>query len=511
MEFSVLLTKTFLQTKIPSYTAYVGMLFSFSRAKMQKFIKISHLITLFLLSICLYSPFSFSANQKLPTSVRIALQKNHLSTQQLFASVKPLDGGQLRLNWQANRKVSPASTEKIITTLAALETLGPNWRWSTQFLLDAAPDNGKLKGSLYVLGGGDPTYVIENLWRDLHAMKLKGLREIQGNIVLDRSLFSYNQSLVSFGSDIQRPYMKEADAALLNYQAVTLDIQPDPQNNVAKITATPILNGLKVPKTVKLTDSYANCEGWRHTLKLNLDNEWEPTFDGEFPRSCPNKKLSYVIRDPLTYWQALLTPLMKEVGIRWKGNVIEGPIPEKALLFYTAYSEDLVHISRLTNKYSNNVLARHIYLTFGLQQHEQKRSATYAMARLSLQKWLKENVRINPHSVFVDNGSGLSRESYVTAQAMTDIIRYGWRSPRMPEWLSTFPVSATDGTMRKRQVAPSSAYIKTGLLNGVKSIAGVVQAKSGKRYAIFGVVQGEQATSTDAPLDALIQWVYLKG
>ena len=133
------------------------------------------------------------------------------------------------------------------------------------------------------------------------------------------------------------------------------------------------------------------------------------------------------------------------------------------------------------------------------------------MARSALQNWLTQSVKGKPGTVYVDNGSGLSRESFVTASAMTQIIAYGWKSPRMPEWVSTFPVSATDGTMRRRQVAPGSAYIKTGLLNGVKSVAGVIQAKSGKRYAIFGVVEGDRATSTDAPLDAVIQWVFLKG
>ena len=113
--------------------------------------------------------------------------------------------------------------------------------------------------------------------------------------------------------------------------------------------------------------------------------------------------------------------------------------------------------------------------------------------------------------ILLDNGSGLSRQSRVTARAMTQLISYGWKSPRMPEWIVSFPISATDGTMSKRRVAPGQAYIKTGLMNTVKSAGGIIQARSGKRYAVFAVVQGKKATETDAPIDRLIEWVYFNG
>lgn len=491
--------------------AYVGILFPFSRAKMQKILKFSLLLPIFALSICFYSTNSFSAPQKLPTSVQKALKKSHISSRQLAVSVRPLDGGKVKLNWRAAQKVSPASTEKIITTLAALETLGPNWRWRTQYLTDEPMDDGVIDGPLYIRGGGDPTYVIERLWRDLSVMKAQGLEKIRGDIVIDRTLFATDKTSVQFGEEVHRPYMKEADAALINYQAVTFHFEPDYEKGIAHITATPALKGFEAPKSVKLVASNANCVGWRHALKLNLKNEWEPTFDGGFPKSCPAKDISYIFSNPESYWQALLEPLLDEMDISWRGDVVKGVIPDKANPLYTAYSDDLVNVSRLTNKFSNNVLARHIYLTLGLIANDEKSGADYPMARSALQNWLTESVKVKPGTVYVDNGSGLSRESFVTASAMTQIIAYGWKSPRMPEWVSTFPVSATDGTMRRRQVAPGSAYIKTGLLNGVKSVAGVIQAKSGKRYAIFGVVEGERATSTDAPLDAVIQWVFLKG
>ena len=170
---------------------------------MQKIIKTSLLLPIFVLSICFSATNSLAATQKLPTFVQNALSKNKISSKQLAVSVRPLDGGKLSLNWQADKKVLPASTEKIITTLAALETLGPNWRWKTEYLSQNTLEKGTLEGPLYIRGGGDPTYVIENLWRDLSVLKTKGLKKINGDIVIDRSYFLTDKSSVSFGSDIR--------------------------------------------------------------------------------------------------------------------------------------------------------------------------------------------------------------------------------------------------------------------------------------------------------------------
>lgn len=265
---------------------------------MQKIIKTSLFFPFLFLSLCFSATNSLAAPQKLPISVQKALSKNKISSKQLAVSVRPLDGGKLSLNWQADKKVLPASTEKIITTLAALETLGPNWRWKTEYLSQNALDKGTLNGPLYIRGGGDPTYVIENLWRDLSTLKNKGLEKIKGDIVIDRSYFSTDKSSVSFGSDIQRPYMKEADAALLNYQAVTFDIEPDPEKGIARVTTTPPLKGLTAPATVKLTNTPKQCIAWRQALDLNLDNEWNPIFKGGFPQSCPPKSFLILSMTP---------------------------------------------------------------------------------------------------------------------------------------------------------------------------------------------------------------------
>ena len=467
-----------------------------------------------LLSVLTATTYCFSmgialAQNYLPNSVKAALHSAEVSETQLAASVVPLDGGKLNLNWREDRKIQPASTEKMITTLAALEMLGPDWRWKTAFSYTGDWQNGTLKGTLYVKGGGDPKYVAENLWRDLSRMKSMGIEKISADVVIDRSYFEHYAQDPEFQDDWDRPYTAEADAALLNYQSIAMKISPDQQAGLATVTVSPEVLSLNVPKTVPLAAS-KRCVRWRQALDLKTEDPWNPKFAGALPSGCEEKTLAYLVSKPNEYWKVYLETLCKQVGIAWRGRVKSGIVPSDAKPLFDVWSDDLGTLVKLTNKFSNNVFARHMFLTLAAKDNPGV-PATYTHAREVLDAWLHYAVKVSPGDIFVDNGSGLTRKSRVTARAMTRLIAYGWRSPRMPEWISSFPISGVDGTMNKRAVAQGSAYIKTGLLRDVKSAGGLIQAKSGRRYAFFAAVEGKKATGSDAPIDRLIEWVYLNG
>ena len=450
-----------------------------------------------------------AAQNFLPPAVSDALRAEKLAKEQMAASVVALDGGKLALNWRDKVKVIPASTEKMVTTLAALELLGPDWRWKTSFSYTGEISDGVLIGTLYIKGGGDPKYVAENLWRDLSRLRSMGIRHIAGDVVIDRSYFEADQQDPEFEEDWDRPYTAQADAALFNYRSIAMTISPRKDLGVALVTVSPPIEGLSVPSSVPISRK-KGCVRWRQALELDIDNPWQPQFDGALPSGCDEKVLAYLVADANQYWQMYLKSIASEVGIQWSGKVAGGFVPEQAKPLFDVWSDDLATLVKLTNKFSNNVFAKHLLLTLAAKDRPE-RPAGYDHARSLLNAWLHYAVKVAPGEILVDNGSGLSRNSRVTTRAMTKLIAYGWKSVRMPEWISSFPISATDGTMSKRKVAPGSAYIKTGLLNNVKSAGGMVQARNGKRYAIYAVVQGKNATKTDAPIDRLIEWVYFNG
>ena len=313
--------------------------------------KIAQACCVTLLTYC-FSLGMACAQNYLPPTVKDALRSGELSSSQMAASVVPLNDGALRLSWRDHVKVTPASTEKMVTTLAALELLGPDWRWKTAFSYEGSIVNGVLHGTLFIKGGGDPKYVSENLWRDLSRLKSLGIDGIDGDVVIDRSYFEKDRQDPEFEEDWDRPYTAAADAALFNYSSIALTISPQKNEKKALVTVSPQVPGLIVPKTVPLS-SQKGCVRWRQALELDTDNPWRPDFEGALPSGCEEKVLSYLISDANGYWQAYLRTLSSQVGLIWQGKVREGKVPPQAVGLFDVWSDDLGSLVKLTNKFSN--------------------------------------------------------------------------------------------------------------------------------------------------------------
>lgn len=441
------------------------------------------------------------AGMPLPESVQSALKDAKIAADQLAVSVVSLDNRQTVLQWQDQKTVLPASSIKIVTTLAALETLGPAFQWETGFYYDGTIKNGILNGQLYFVGGGDPRYVAEHLWRDVQTLKAHGIRQIHGDIIIDRSLFAEGAQ-TSFDGQSHRPYNLGADAALINFNSVVIRFIPDDTKGVAHLFALPLQKGLQLPKTIPLASGW--CSGWRTQLKANVNDPLRPTFKGTFVKGCGERSFTYVVKDRDAFLKRTFAAQLQEVGVLWKGTVRSAQKPKNVKPLFVSHSDDLATIVRLTNKYSNNILARHLFLSLALPQKTS--SIDYSDARAVIGQWLQNRVGLDAKDVYVDNGSGLSRESTVTAKAMTDVLDYGYRSPYAHEWIASFPIAGVDGTMKARSLKKGSAHIKTGLISGAKTIAGIVQTHSGQRMAIFASLQGQNVANGNAVLDALIEW-----
>ena len=106
----------------------------------------------------------------------------------------------------------------------------------------------------------------------------------------------------------------------------------------------------------------------------------------------------------------------------------------------------------------------------------------------------------------IDNGSGLSRETRVSAALLARLLQDAAASPLMPEMMASLPVSGVDGTMRRSQTLTGRAHLKTGSLRDVTAVAGYLLAPSGRRYVLVGIVNHPNAAAARPALEALIQW-----
>jgi len=437
----------------------------------------------------------------LPADVEAALERSKLPRDALVAVVQQVGAASTRLAWQPQRPVNPASLMKLVTTDAALELLGPAWSWSTPVWLSGSVHDGVLEGNLVIKGSGDPKLVLERIWLLLRRVQQLGVREIRGDIVLDRSAFdAVEGNPGDFDGEALRPHNVQADALLLNYRSLLITFTPDAARGVAIVAVEPTLAGVRADTTVPL--SAAPCGDWRTTLKGEFTDPAQLHFAGSYPAACGELQWPIAYVDPKSYNERMLLGLWREMGGTITGAVHDGVAPATAPSFVLT-SPPLAEVVRDINKYSNNAMAQQLFLTLASVQ---RGSGTREAAREVLQQWLVARFGALAQDTVIDNGSGLSRDGRTSAALLARLLQSAWTSPVMPELVSSLPVIGVDGTMQRTKTILGRAHLKSGSLRDVFGIAGYVLSDSGRRYVVVAIVNHPNAGAARPVLEALVQW-----
>ena len=434
--------------------------------------------------------------------------------------VQEIGSNKPSLTLNAQTPQNPASLMKLLTTYAALEILGPALQWRTQVLTNAPLQKEVLMGDLIIKGGGDPKLVLQNVWLLLRQLRLQGIREIRGDIVLDRSLFNIPPTDPSnFDGQALRPYNVPPEALLFNFKATGFFFKLDPEINRYYVYADPKPLNLKVDANVSATAG--PCEQWYSKLKISFDELTRPpqaAFQGSIPKSCGDQELYRALFTSEQYAAGLLRQLWEESGGVWSGILREGKPPPNARLLSEWLSDPLAEIVRAVNKNSNNVMAQMLFLSLGLgprtlQAKQITETANLEKSRAAVQQWLATKQLSFPELV-LENGSGLSRQERISAQSLGRLLVSAYFSPIMPEYLSSLPLVGVDGTLKSRlKNSPLAgfAHIKTGTLRDVRGIAGYVLAASGRRYAVVSIINGSSIEKASTLHNQLLSWMYEKG
>ncbi len=465
------------------------------------------------------------AGGALPATVQAALEQARVAAAGSAFAVVPLDGGALRLALHADTPMNPASTMKLLTTVAALSLLGPDFRWRTEVFASRRPAEGRLEGDLILRGSGDPSLVIERLWLIVQRLRALGIREIRGDLVLDRSAYApMAETGATLDGNELRPYNVAPDALLINFKTLSLDFVPDRAAGVAHILATPALDGVRLPAQLALADGA--CGDWKAQLKADFSQPRTPRFRGRYPHSCGEKTWHLSLLDPDDYALASFRALWRAAGGSFHGAVREGRVGPGAIALDVHESPPLAEVIRDINKNSNNVMARQLFLALGAAPPDTEAEHTAAFAPLgrsagaaaastersisAVRAWLDQQGIAMPELV-LQNGSGLSRQERISAASLAHLLVHAWNSSQMPDFVASLPIAGVDGTMKKRVAAAGSAYVKTGYLSEVRALAGYVFAASGRRYAVVALTNDPHAEAAQAAHDEFLQWVYEKG
>ena len=474
-----------------------------------RFYKITPMQKLLLALLCLFAATARASD--LPAPVAQALKHAGIPQAATAAWVAEVEATKPRLAVNARTALNPASTMKLVTTYAALDLLGPAYVWKTEAFANGTLNDGILTGDLHLRGGGDPKLTYDQFERLLRQIRARGIREIRGDLVLDRSAFAVSAAdPARFDAQPMRPYNVAPDALLLNFKAVTLQLIPDLANKKMIVAMEPAPTNLDLVNQIKLGNGNG-CGDWKEKLRADTFSHGTTTrlvLTGVFPQSCGEQRWNIAVMDHPQFVLGVFLQLWAELGGSLTGGVREGAVPADARAVGVLPSPTLAEVVRDINKFSNNVMARQLFLTLGMEAGRRPASADDADA--AIRSWLDARSLGSPELV-LENGSGLSRRERISAEGLGRVLQAAWKSSVMPELMASLPVTATDGTMKKRlkqNGVAGQAHIKTGSLEGVRSIAGYVLDKSGRRWIVVFFVNHANAGGAQAAQDALLQWVY---
>jgi serine-type D-Ala-D-Ala carboxypeptidase/endopeptidase (penicillin-binding protein 4) len=457
---------------------------------------------------------------QVPAAVAEAISASGLPPSSFGLYAQEVIGARTVAALNADRPYTMASTTKIVTSLAALDLLGPYYRWRTSAYALGTLGDGRLIGDLLIVGGGNAQLTSVELAAWFRRMREQGLREIDGDIVLDRYAFQLSRAdhARTPPQSADHPRHVWPDAMTMDEGLLGVVVQPG-RGPRAVLSLSPPLSEVRIDNRV---DMGGGCDvqpqwstGQNGQATVVVHGSWSPGCGVRTVTFVPPPDSGIAARALPAMWAAaggVLRGRVVAAGAVPGGSSI--PIgsdgePVAPLSFHR--SKPLTELVRDINKVSDNVGARNLMLS--LSPGFPTRPATLAGAQKTVGMWLRDQ-GLQDGDVQVENGSGLSHTERSKPRAMVQLLRKAWHADQADAFFDSLPVAGVDGTLKNRLGggrAAGHAFLKTGTLNDTRALAGYVLGKSGKMYAVSLMVNDAAADRGRPVLDAFVEWLARNG
>jgi serine-type D-Ala-D-Ala carboxypeptidase/endopeptidase (penicillin-binding protein 4) len=467
-----------------------------------------------LMLLCAALPLLAWGQSPLPAAVVQALSQAGLPAESLSVMALPLGHHERPFEYQARRSMQPGSAMKLVTSIVALDQLGPNHRGFTELRSSAPLQAGTLQGELVLRGGGDAEFGVPQLWALLLDLQQAGVRHIAGDLIVDRSRYQparLDLGLPPFDDAPEFPYNVIPDA--LNLAGSLLPLHFSSQGAALVASTVPPLAGIEFDSRMSLND--ARCADW--------DDHWQGahaaqqgsttriTLSGAFPRGCSLRaELQLIDRAELT--ERLFRSLWQGLGGSWAGRAREQAAPADTRVLARREARPWGELLRQVNKQSDNAWTRLLFLELGVAGPANA-GPTLQAADAAVRRWLEQH-RIPGEGLVLDNGSGLSRSERISPWQLAQMLKVAWLGPHAADLIMSLPTVGVDGTMRNRlknSPATGWARLKTGTLRNVVALAGYARDAQGRPWALAMMINHEQASRGRPVLDALVDQLARQG
>jgi serine-type D-Ala-D-Ala carboxypeptidase/endopeptidase (penicillin-binding protein 4) len=410
-----------------------------------------------------------------------------------------------------DQRLNPASNAKLFTSAAAMETLGSDFRYTTEVLTDARTAGDSLKGDLYLRGSGDPTMLAEHYAHLAAQVKAAGITEIKGDVIADDNYFDEVPLGRGWAWDDEPYYYSAATSALTvapneDYDSGTVIVQSGPGAAVGE----PARIGL-VPQTgaVEIVNRATTAAaGSDNTISIERQHASDRVLvTGSVPLDDETSLEWVTVADPTTYAVDVFRRALEAEGIAVKGRTVpEGSTPEGSRVLASHESMTLAELLIPFMKLSNNMHAEALVKTMGAEAGGE---GSWPAGLDVVERYLTGR-GIDVDDLRISDGSGLSRFDIVSTDDISDMLVGVRDEPWFDGWYASLPVAGVPerfvgGTLRNRMrntAASGNLRGKTGSLTSVTALSGYVTNADGRELT-FSMVSNNYLTSPRSIEDAL--------
>lgn len=405
------------------------------------------------------------------------------------------------IDYHGQQMALPASTQKVITALAALLQLGPDFRFTTTLESKAPIQNNILDGDLVVRFSGDPTLTRQDIRNMVTTLKKAGVEQIKGNLLIDTSVFASHDKGPGWPwNDMTQCFSAPPSAAIVDRNCFSVSLYSAPQPNdlahvrIASYYPITVLSQVKTLEKGSPLTQY--CE-----LDVVVGDLNRYTLTGCMPQRDEPLPLAFAVQDGAGYAGAIVKKELEQAGIRYSGTLLRQTDPnEPGTIIASKASPPLKDLLKIMLKKSDNMIADTVFRTIGHQHFGVP--GTWRSGADAVRQLLRQKAGIDLGNSIVVDGSGLSRHNLIAPATMLQVLQYIAQNDSELNIISMLPLAGYDGSLQYRAGLHQAGVdgkvsAKTGSLQGVYNMAGFITSASGNKLAFVQYLSGYAVEPAD--------------
>lgn len=391
------------------------------------------------------------------------------------------------IDYHSQQMALPASTQKVITALAALLQLGPDFRFNTTLESRSQISNGVLSGDLIARFGGDPTLKRQDIRNMVTVLKKSGVQQIQGNVLIDTSVFASHDKAPGWPwNDMTQCFSAPPAAAIVDRNCFSVSLysapKPDDLAFIRIASYYPVTMLSQVRTLAKGSPDAQYCE-----LDVMSGDLNRFTLTGCMTQRADPLPLAFAIQDGAGYAGAILKAELREAGITYTGTLLrQTQVNTPGTVIASKQSAPLHDLLKIMLKKSDNMIADTVFRTIGHNRFGVP--GTWRAGADAVRQILNQKAGVNLGNTIVVDGSGLSRHNLISPATMMQVLQYIAQNDSQLNFISMLPLAGYDGSLQYRAGLHQAGVdgkvsAKTGSLQGVYNLAGFITTASGQRMA----------------------------